>query len=50
MEGRDIAVPTTLVVLPNRTVFWRKVGESMTDRPSTDEVMEVVERARAASK
>jgi peroxiredoxin len=49
MEGRDIAVPATFVVLPDRRVFWKKVGESPMDRADEDELLEVVERARAAS-
>jgi peroxiredoxin len=48
MKGQDIAVPATFVVLADRTVFWRKVGERMTDLPSNEEVMEVVERALGA--
>ena len=49
MKGRDIAVPATFVVLPDRRVFWKKVGESMTDRADNDEILEVVGRARAAA-
>ena len=41
-------MPATFVVLPDRTIFWRKVGERMTDRPANEEVLEVVERALAA--
>lgn len=48
MKGQDIAVPATFVVLPDRTIFWRKIGERMTDRPANEEVLEVVERALAA--
>lgn len=49
MQGKDIAVPATFVVLPDRRVFWKKVGESVTDRADNDEILEVVERARAAA-
>ena len=45
MAGGDIAVPATFVILPDRTVYWRKVGESMADRPSVEELLEVVGRA-----
>ena len=50
MEGRDIAVPATFVVTQDRKIFWKKVGESMTDRPSNEEILEVTERAAAATK
>ena len=48
MKGSDIAVPSTFVVLPDRTVFWKKVGESVPDRASIDQVREVVDRALRA--
>jgi len=50
MEGRDIAVPSVFVVLPNGTIFWKQVGESIADRPSNAELLDVVDRAIAASK
>ena len=45
MKGRDIAVPATFVVLPGGATYWRKVGESMTDRPTRDEILGVVDQA-----
>ena len=48
MQGRDIAVPSTYVVLPDKTVFWRKVGESAADRARNEEILEAVDRARTA--
>lgn len=50
MEGRDIAVPSVFVVLPNGTIFWKKVGESVADRPSNSEILDVTSRAVEASK
>jgi peroxiredoxin len=47
MEGRDIAIPAVFVVRPDGVVTFRKVGESMTDRPSAKEV---VAAARAAAR
>jgi peroxiredoxin len=49
MEGRDIAVPAVFVVLPNGTIFWKQVGENVTDRPSNAQILDVTSRARAAS-
>ncbi|MBK7399596.1 MAG: redoxin domain-containing protein [Myxococcales bacterium] len=34
MEGRDIAVPAVFVVARDGTITWKRVGESITDRPS----------------
>jgi alkyl hydroperoxide reductase subunit AhpC len=50
MEGRDIAVPAVFVVLPNGTIFWKKVGENMADRPSSSEILKVTAQAVEASK
>ncbi|APR75285.1 Hypothetical protein A7982_00631 [Minicystis rosea] len=50
MAGRDIPVPAIFVVLPDGTIFWRKVGESVADRPSVAELNDVVDRALAASR
>ncbi len=38
MKGGDMAIPATMIVLPNREVFWKYVGENPSDRPP-DEVM-----------
>lgn len=50
MEGRDIAVPAVFIILPDRRVFWQYVGESITDRPSDEEILRRVDKAIAASK
>ena len=50
MEGRDIAVPAVFVVLPNGTIFWKKVGENVADRPSNSQILDVAARAVEASK
>ena len=42
MQGEPLAVPTTFVVRPDRTIAWRYVGESMTDRPQSAIVLDVV--------
>jgi peroxiredoxin len=47
MKGRDIAIPAVFVVSPSGAIVWKKVGESMTDRPSVDRIMEMAEGARA---
>jgi peroxiredoxin len=50
MKGRDIAVPSVFVVGRDRTITWRQVGEDMTDRPSSGEVLEQVRRAATAGR
>jgi len=50
MEGRDIAVPAVFVVLPDGSVFYRKIGESVADRPTSHELMDVVNRALAETR
>jgi peroxiredoxin len=50
MEGRDIAVPAVFVVLPNGTIFWKKVGENVADRPTSSQILDVTARAVEASK
>lgn len=50
MQGRDIAIPAVFVVLPGGTIFWKYVGESMSDRPSADEILAIVDRAIAADR
>lgn len=47
MKGQDIAVPSIFVVMPNREVFWRYVGETPADRPSKPIVFEQLEAALA---
>jgi peroxiredoxin len=49
MEGREIPVPAVFVVLPGGRIFWRKVGESVADRPTNAEILDVVDRAVVAS-
>jgi peroxiredoxin len=46
MEGKDIAIPATFVVGRDRSIAWKRVGESVTDRPDVDEVLEVARRLR----
>jgi peroxiredoxin len=50
MEGRDIAVPAVFVVLPGGRIFFRQVGESLADRPSNAQILDLVDRALAASR
>jgi peroxiredoxin len=46
MKGRDIAVPSVFVVRTDRSIAFRKVGETMADRPTADEVVAQVTAAR----
>ena len=50
MEGRDIAVPSVFVVLPNGTIFWKQIGESIADRPSNAQILDVTAKAVEATK
>jgi peroxiredoxin len=50
MEGRDIAVPAVFVVLPDGRIYWKQVGESIADRPSNAEILEITSRAVEASR
>jgi peroxiredoxin len=50
MEGRDIAVPSVFVVLPNGTIFWKQVGENVADRPTNSQILDVTARAVEAAK
>ena len=50
MEGRDIAVPSVFIVLPNGTIFWKKVGENVADRPTNSQILDLAARAVEASK
>ena len=48
MEGRDIAVPSVFVVRQDGRIFWKKVGESIRDRPTPAEIIVMTEKAMAA--
>ncbi|TKC99882.1 redoxin domain-containing protein [Polyangium fumosum] len=50
MQGQDIAVPSTFVILPDGRIFFRQIGESMADRPSTAEMLDIVDRALVESR
>ena len=43
MQGEEIAVPSTFVVSQDRVIRFKKVGESITDRPSPDDVLKAVD-------
>lgn len=45
MKGQDIAIPATFLVMPNREVFWKHVGENPADRPPEDVLFEQLELA-----
>ncbi len=46
MRHRDIAVPSVYVVRKDHSVAFHKVGETVGDRPSPDEVVAQVAAAR----
>ena len=39
MEGRDIAVPSVFIVDRKKQILYRYIGESMTDRPDSDDLL-----------
>ncbi len=47
MQGQDIAIPATILVMPNREVFWKYVGENPSDRPPEVVLFEQLELALA---
>ena len=47
MEGRDISVPATFIIAPDRRILHRYVGEDMTDRPNLLEIVQMTERYAA---
>ncbi|MRG96970.1 peroxiredoxin family protein [Polyangium spumosum] len=50
MQGQDIAVPAVFVILPDGRIFFRQVGESINDRPSNAELLDIVDRALVESR
>lgn len=49
MKGRDIAVPSVYVVRQDHTISFHKVGETVGDRPSPDEVLAQVTAAHTVA-
>jgi peroxiredoxin len=45
MEDMDIPVPAALVVLPDRTIFWKEVGETMAATESAKAILKHVDLA-----
>ena len=45
MEGRDIAVPAVFIVDRKGAIRFKYVGESMTDRPSIDDLVREAQKA-----
>ena len=44
MVGQDIAVPSMLIVMPDRRIAWRYVGEGASDRPPVKLLLEQLDR------
>lgn len=44
--GKGIAIPSVFVVAGDGTIRWRKISELVTDRPTEDEVLAVVQGLR----
>ncbi len=46
MKSETLAVPSTFVVRPDRTIAWEYIGEKVPDRPAVDVVREEARRLR----
>jgi peroxiredoxin len=46
MAGKDIAVPAVFVVNPDRSIYFRYVGENQADRPSARKVLSKLNQAK----
>ena len=42
-DGEEMAVPATFILAADGTVTWRYVGESMTDRPTSEGLLQFFE-------
>ncbi len=40
MDGDDIAIPAVFVIDRAGRIAWRKIGETMTDRPTLERVLD----------
>lgn len=45
MKGEDIAVPSMFIVMPDRRVAWKYVGENPKDRPAVEQMLEQLDAA-----
>jgi peroxiredoxin len=50
MQGSDIAVPSVFIIGRDHRIHFRHIGESIADRPTPDNLLDAVDRIRAASK
>jgi peroxiredoxin len=46
MDGEDIAVPATFIIKQDRTIHWKHIGETMADRPPTEDLPALADEAR----
>lgn len=47
-KGRDIAVPAVFIIREDRRILWEHIGETITDRPADEDILEQVNLARRA--
>jgi hypothetical protein len=47
MQGDAMAVPSVFIVMPDRRIAWKYVGENAGDRPPEDQVLEQLDLALA---
>lgn len=45
MPDQALAIPAMLIVLPDRTIFWKYVGENPADRPPEKVMLEQLDAA-----
>jgi peroxiredoxin len=45
MRNQSFAVPSVFIVMPDRSIAWKYVGENAGDRPPEDRVLEQLDAA-----
>lgn len=48
MKGAEIAVPSVFIIGRDRRVHYRHIGESISDRPTPDTILDAIDRIRRA--
>ena len=45
-KGKDMAIPSTVIVTPAGEVAWEYIGEKVPDRPASDLVLEQLDKLK----
>jgi hypothetical protein len=46
MLDQEIAIPALFVVATDGRIVWRKVGETMVDRPTAEQILSLLDALR----